>query len=59
MASSHPEAVEVRYLDIDVGSKDLLIPTIGENQQLVIPGPVTSSSSLNERGRRQSSTFSH
>ena len=59
MASSHPEAVEVRYLDINVGSKDSLTPTIGENQQLIIPGSETSSSSSNERGHRQLSTFSN
>ena len=44
--------------DINVDGEDSLTSTIVENPKLVISGSATSSSSLNERGRRQSSNFS-
>ena len=45
--------------DISVDGEDLLTSTIVENPQLVIPGSAVSSSSLNERVRRQLSNFSN
>ena len=44
--------------DINIDGEDSLTSTIVENPQLVIPGSATSSSSLNEGGRRKSSNFS-
>ena len=44
--------------DISTDGEDSLTSTIVENPQLVIPGSATSSSSLNEEGRRHSSNFS-
>ena len=43
--------------DINVDGEDSLTSTMVENPQLVIPGSTTSSSSLNEGERRQSSNF--
>ena len=48
----------VAVLDINIDGEDSLTPTIVENPQLVTPGSATSSSSLNEGGRRQPSNFS-
>ena len=45
--------------DINVDGEDSLISTIGENPQLVFPWLAASSSSLNERGRQQSTNFSN
>ena len=44
--------------DINVDGEDSLISTMGENPQLVFPWSAASSSSLNEKGRQQSTNFS-
>ena len=44
--------------DTNIDGEDSLTSSMVENPQLVIHEPVTSSSSLNEGGRRQSSNFS-
>ena len=44
--------------DINVDGGDSLTSTIVKNPQLETPGLTSSSSSLNKRGRRQSSNFS-